>query len=155
MRATEIRCCAIELRAAADSPGRIVGTVIELGRIAGDRPEVFAPGSISWPSGGVRLLAEHEGREILMFTPTMDGARVRIDAPLPDTGIGREAAAEIRSGRKADLSVEFIPLEDARVSGVREIRRALIPAAALVQAGAYGDQARVEVRQRRGRRLWL
>ena len=151
---TEIRC-RIELRAASDSPGRIVGTIIETGRIAADRPEVFAPGSISWPAGGMRLLAEHEGREVMRFEPLIDGARVRIDAPLPDTAIGREAAAEIRSGRKADLSVEFHALQDARVSGVREIRAALVPSAALVASGAY-DQAQVEVRKRaRGRRLWL
>ena len=151
---TEIRCATIELRAASGTPGRIIGVIIETGRIASDRPEVFAPNSVSWPAEGVRLLAEHEGREVMTFTPTMDGAKVTINAPLPDTALGRECAAEIRSGRKRDLSIEFHALEAASISGVREIRRALIPAAALVQAGAY-DQAQVEIRKRQRRRLWL
>ena len=149
----EIRCAAIELRAAQDSPGRIVGTLIEMGRVAGDRREVFAVGSIRWPSEGVRLLAEHRGREVMTFQPALDGAALRVDAALPDSAIGREVAAEVRSGRKGALSIEFYATQEAQVQGVREVRGALMDAAAVVAAGAY-DQARVEVRQRRVR-WWL
>ena len=149
----EIRCASIELRAAEDSPGRIFGTLIEMGRVAGDRREVFAVNSIRWPSEGVRLLAEHRGREVMTFDPIIDGATIRIDAALPDTALGREVAAEVRSRRKGALSIEFYSTEEAQVQGVREVRGALMDAAAVVAAGAY-DQARVEVRQRRAR-WWL
>ena len=136
-------------------PGRIVGTILETGRIAGDRQEVFVPGAAVFPSTGVELLRGHHGAPILTFDPIVDGSEIRIDAPLPDTALGRQVATEVRSGARAALSVEFVPLDEARVMGVRELRSALIQAAALVELGSY-DQARAEVRERVGRhrRVW-
>ena len=148
----EIRC-AVEIREAADSPGRLTGTILETGRVASDRREVFVPGSVQFPANGIRLLAEHRGRQIMRVEPVITGSEIRIDAALPDTSLGREVASEIRSGRKRGLSVEFFPTSEATVSGVREVRGALIDAAAVVVDGAY-SQARVEVRERR-RRRWL
>ena len=81
------------------------------------------------------------------------GSEIRIDAPLPDNALGREVAAEIRSGRKRGLSVEFHATEERRVQGVREVLGALVDAAAVVESPAY-DQARVELRARKGRRWW-
>ena len=153
MNTTEIRC-AIELRAAVDTPGRIVGTLIETGRVASDRRELFIPGAVQWPGGGVRLLAEHRGREVMRFEPKIDGAKIQIDTPLPDTAIGREIAAEIRAGRKRGLSVEFYASSEGQVQGVREVRSALIEAVAVVESPAY-VQAVAEVRSKRGRRVWL
>ena len=150
---TETLHCGIELREAADSPGRIVGTIIQAGRVASDRREVFVPGAVQWPSNGIRLLAEHRGRMVMRAEPIVDRSEIRIDARLPDTEIGREVAAEIRAGRKRGMSIEFVSTNEARVSGVREIRGALVDAAAVVASPAY-TQARVEVRQR-GRRAWL
>ena len=152
---SEIRC-AIELRedSTRESPGRIQGVLIELGRVAGDRREVFTPGSIRWPANGIRLLAEHRGRMVTRFEPLVEGSEIRIDHPLPDTTLGREVAAEVRAGRKGGLSVEFYATDEARVQGVREVRGALVDAAAVVESPAY-QQARVEVRGRRRRRLWL
>ena len=148
----EIRC-SIELRAAEGSPGRIVGTIIETGRVAGDRPEIFTPGALQWPANGIRLLAEHRGRQIMRVTPTVDGTAVRVDAALPDTAIGREVASEVRAGTKRGLSLEFHCTEEAQVQGVREVRGAIMDAAAVVADGAY-SQARVEVREKK-RPLWL
>lgn len=82
---------------------------------------------------------------------------LEIDEQLPDTPLGREVAAGIRSGKRAGLSVEFRALKDAIVQGVREIRAALVDGAAVVVAPAY-DQARAEVRSRRHHRrvlTWL
>ena len=151
----EIRC-RLECREdeTRTGPGRVVGTLIEQGRVAGDRPEVFAPGALRWPSNGVRLLSEHRGRQVLRFQPVIDGAQIRIDERLPDTPIGREVAAEIRSGRKSGLSIEFYATEERQVQGVREIRGALIDAAAVVGEPAY-EQAAVEVRQREEEPVWL
>ena len=149
----EIRA-ALEIRADEGSPGRLVGTLIELGRVAGDRREVFTPGSVQWPANGIRLLAEHLGRQVMRFEPTVDGTKIRLDHPLPDTDLGRELAAEIRAGRKAGLSVEFYASDAAQVAGVREVRAAMVTAVAVVESPAY-RQARVEVREKGRRRWWL
>lgn len=135
------------------SPGRIVGTMLTTGRVAGDRPEVFAPGGVTWPSGGVALLMEHRGREVMRFTPEVRGAEVRIDAPLPDTALGRALADEIRSGKRRGMSVEFHALRETRTQGVREIERALVDGVIATDNPSY-SQTRVEVRDRR-RRVWL
>ena len=149
----QIECRSDESR---EGPGRIYGTILETGRVAADRQEVFVPGAPIFPSTGVELLRGHRGEAIMTFDPIVDGASVRIDAPLPDTALGRQVAAEVRSGERAGLSIEFVSLDEARVMGVRELRSALIQGAALVRAGSY-DQARAEVRSRAGRRrrAWL
>ena len=144
----------IELRAAVDSPGRIMGTLLEMGRVAGDRREVFTPGSVQWPANGIRLLAEHRGRQVMRFEPVIEGAEIRINEKLPDSALARELAAEIRAGGKSGLSIEFHATNEADVAGIREIRGALVDAAAVVATPAY-DQARVEVRSRSHRRVWL
>ena len=148
-----IECRADESR---EGPGRIVGTILEVGRIAADRREVFTAGAPIFPSTGVELLRGHRGDTILTFEPIVDGASVRIDAPLPDTALGRQVAVEVRSGERSALSIEFVSLDEARVQGVRELRSALIQGAALVPLGSY-SQARAEVRERAGlryRRSW-
>ena len=66
-------------------PGRISGVLLPLGRIAGDRREVFIPGSVTIPDGGIALLAEHRGREVMRFVPVERDGELRIDAALPDT----------------------------------------------------------------------
>ena len=76
-----------------------------------------------------------------------------LDALLPDTAAGRDAATEVRSGLLRGLSVEFKALAERYVSGVREIRRAALVGAGLVDSPAYRGST-VEVRAR-GRRLWL
>ena len=96
----ELRC-AIELRAddSRQSPGRIVGTLIEYGRRASDRAEVFADGALRWEEGGVILNEQHNRQApIMRFLPVVDGAEVRIDSPLPDTQRGRDAAAMVLNG---------------------------------------------------------
>lgn len=142
------------------SPGRVKGTLIEMGRVSAGRlarPELFAPGSIQWPAGGIRLLAKHyDDPPVLTFQPIVDGAALRIDAELPDTEIGRRVAREIRSGKRSDLSIEFYPSDEQTVGGVREVTRAMVDCVALAETGTgVYDQARVEVRAKpRGRRLW-
>ena len=146
----------VELReATADAPARLVGTLLPIGRVAIDRREVFVPGSVQFPAAGVRLLLEHRGREVMRFTPIEDAAagEWRIDAALPDTPEGREAAALVQSGQRKGLSVEFFALPDKRVSQVREVRSAFVEATALCREGCY-DQARVELRSR-AVKVWL
>ena len=140
----------VELReseADDDSPGSLLGLILPVGRIAADRREVFTPNSATFPDDGVRLLLEHRGREVLKFTPvsTVDGYCIEVALPTSPEGI--EAAEHVRSRRRAALSIEFKATDSVTVSGVREIRSALIEAAALVPSGAY-EQARAELRGR-------
>ena len=77
-----------------------------------------------------------------------------IDATLPDTSAGRDAAREIRDGLFRGLSVEFRATAQSYATGVRRIRAALLNGAGLVDDPSYAG-SRVEVRGKRGRRLWL
>ena len=143
----EIRC-AIEYREdeTRQGPGRIVGTLMVYGERAKDRAEAFAPGALHWPDAGIVLNEQHNRQApILRFTPELDGKELRIDAALPDTQRGRDAATMIKNGTMTGLSIEFRAEQEGRAAGVRQIRRAhLSAAAALVDSPSYGTS--VEVR---------
>ena len=155
----EIRC-AIELRqsdAASPGPGRISGVLLTYGERAGDRPEMFDRGALSWPADGVVLRRQHvREAPIMRVIPELRGDALVIDAPLPDTAAGRDAAAEIRSGLFRGLSIEFRALRDAVVGGVRRIAAAELSGAGLVDDPAYPGSA-VAVRHKAPplRRWWL
>ena len=83
---------------------------------------------------------------IMRAVPEVRGGEVVIDAPIPDTQRGRAAATMIRSGVFRGLSVEFKSTDEGWPGGVREIRRARLLAAGLVDKPSYPD-AGVEVRQ--------
>ena len=145
----------LEVReASGDTPDRIQGLILPVGRVSIDRREVIVPGAVAFPSGGVRLLAEHLGRQILTFHPVEQPDGWHLDAPLPLTGIGREARELVSSGTRARLSVEMYVLNSAVVSGVREVRQTLVESAALCSAGSY-DQTRAELRARRQVMFWV
>ena len=157
----ELRC-ALEWRAdeSRASPGRLVGTLIEYETRAVDRAEVFRAGALEWPADGVILNLSHDRRQpLIRFTPTVDENRVMVDLALPDTSRGRDAAVMVRNGTLRGLSVEFRALAEGRRGELREVQRASLHGAALVDDGAFGN--RVEVRDRGpGRKpgratLWL
>ena len=154
---TEIRC-SIELRAddSMSSPGRLFGVLMTEGERAGDRPEVFEPGALEWPEAGVVINRQHQRRAAIMrAVPERRGAQVVIDAPLPDTAAGRDAAVEIRSGLFTGLSVEFRAKRQHYTGGVRHVTAAALKGAGLVDDPSYRG-SRVEVREGgRRRRLWL
>ena len=83
--------------------------ILEVGRVAADRAEVFAPGAPIFPSQGVELLRGHRGESVMTFDPIVEGSKIRIDARLPDNELGRQVATEVRSGARSALSVEFVP----------------------------------------------
>ncbi len=137
---------AIELRQdeTRQGPGRLVGELLRYGQRAGDRAELFEAGALRWPDGGIVLNRQHRrDAPILRFTPILEGDSLRIDALLPDTTAGRDAAAEIRSGLLTSLSIEFRPDAEGRAGGVRVIKRAQLTAAALVDSGSYRGQVDV------------
>ena len=81
--------------------------------------------------------------------PVVEGNEVKIDAALPDTTAGRDAAAEIRSGLFSGLSVEFKATAQNIVGGVRRITAAVLSGAAIVDSPSYAG-ASVEVRSKGG-----
>ena len=149
----------IEYRAdeSRQSPGRIVGVLMEYETRAGDRPEMFSEGALTWPDGGVILNEQHDRTSpILRFTPKIEGRAVLIDEPLPDTQRGRDAATMISNGTMTGLSVEFRSRKEDAINGVRMIRAAVLAGAALVDDPSYPSST-VEVREKATTRLriWL
>ena len=156
----ETRAVKIELREDAErrGPGILEGVLLTYNQRASDRAEVFSPGALSWPAGGVVLREQHNRQApIARFVPKVEGLEVRATIPLPDTQRGRDAALMVRNGTLRGLSVEFLAEEEGHSGGVREIRRARLAGVGLVDDPAYPGSA-VSVRHKSGprrRRLWL
>ena len=153
----ELRC-SIEYREdeSRQSPGRIVGTLLAYGEQALDHAEKFEAGALHWPDGGIVLNEQHNRQApIMRFVPEVVGKEVRIDAPLPDTQRGRDAAIMVKNGTFTGLSIEFRSEAEGRSAGTRMIRRASLSAAALVDSPSH--KSSVEVRGKAGRRprIWL
>ena len=140
----------VELREAEAGP-ELHGVMLTEGRAAsGGRREVFVPGSVSWPAGGVEVLPRHYAEAEARVFPVRhrDG---RLTVRTRATEAIREA---VESGRRF-MSVEFVALEERTTAGgVREILSALVPRAALVRTPEY-DTTAAEIRGRERRRVWL
>ena len=144
----ESLCAPVELRESETGP-MLHGVLIQEGRAASVRAEVFAPGSLVWSASGIALRAEHLGAEDSRAIPTREaGGEIRIATPASPALV-----AAFNEGRKF-LSIEFHSLKETRSkSGVREIQSAFLPGAALVADPEY-KQATAEVRSTQ-RRVWL
>ena len=131
--------------------GHLHGVMVQEGRAAsGGRRELFAPGSVQWPSTGVGVLTEHRGKPEAVAHPVRE-ADGRISLRARATDAIREAVA----AGKRYMSVEFLAVEERTTTGgVREILRAFVPAAALTASPEY-DTTAAEVRERGRRRVWL
>ena len=128
------------------TPGRLVGTLLTYETRASDRRELFKRGAIHWPESGLVVNDMHDRRApILRAVPILDGDTLRIDAEIPDTQRGRDAATNLRMGVQTGLSLEFYAEKETRRGGIREILRAFCPRAALVDTPSYADSL-VEVR---------
>ena len=150
----------VELRA-SDAGPMLRAVLLQEGRIARNRAEVWAPGAAFWPSDGIGIKLRHD---------RVDGAgRIVEAAPVELRAIPERAAdgsltittpatpaafAAYQAGRRF-MSVQFRADDEARNgAGVREIRRALVDNAALTDQPEYA-QARVEIRETEGRPVWL
>ena len=138
---------AVEVRETEDGP-HLYGTLIQEGRAARRRREVFAPGSVEWPAEGVGILTRHHGAPEVRAVPTREpDGRITLRARATDAI--REAVA---AGRRY-MSVEFHALRERRTEGgIREVLRALVPDVVLVPDPEYA-QTGVEVRQAEGDRI--
>lgn len=128
------------------SPGRLVGQLVIYEKRAKDRPEIFTRGALEWPATGITLNLQHDRKSLLARTiPFVEGDEVRIDAKMPNTGLGRDAIELVRTGTATGLSIEFQSRQEGRRGGLREIRSAFIARAALVDDPSHDTT--VEVRQ--------
>lgn len=135
----------VEVREAG---GELHGVIVQEGRAAsGGRAEVFAPGSVAWPSDGVAILTEHQGAAEVRAFPHRDSmGRINIRARATEA-----IKAAIAEGKRF-MSVEFRSIEERNTKGgVREILRAYVDAAALVTAPEY-DSTAAELRDKAARR---
>ena len=139
----------VEIRESADGQ-RLRGTLLQEGRAASVRAEVFAPGALVWGADGVAILTEHRGREVARAVPVRgsDGSITISALATP------EIRAAFAAGKRY-LSAEFQALAETRTAGgIRELQRAYVGAAALVRSPEY-VQARAELRAKARRRPWL
>lgn len=140
-----------EVRMADDpdrGPGRLVGEVITYGVKARFRNERVMRGALTWPETGLVVNAQHQrSQPIVRVFPVLDGDTIRVDAVLPSTSAGRDAAENIRQKVYTGLSVEMLKagLQATMVNGERQIRSARLAAIGLVDLAEY-DTA-VEVRE--------
>ena len=153
----------IEVRAdeSLSGPGRLYGVLMHEGTKASDRAETFAPGSLSWPDGGVPLNVQHDRRSLVQrVTPERRGNQVIVDEPIIETQRGRDLATMIRSGAVQGLSVEFRSKRQRYDGGRRVVLSAELTAAGAVDSPSYKASVvevrnRGELRRGTGGRLWL
>ena len=105
----------VEIREAS-RPGyepTLRGVMITEGRAAsGGRAEVFAPGSVEWPSEGVAVLTEHRGQIHVRAQPI----RHR-DGRITLTARATDAIRAAVAGGKRYMSVEFRSVEERTTRG--------------------------------------
>ena len=149
MRETLQSLVPVELREATGGP-QIVGCLIQEGRAASQRAEIFAPLSLIWAADGIALRSKHLGSEDARAIPTRSpNGEIRIAAPASPALVDA-----FNEGRKF-LSIEFHALKETRsAAGIREIQQAFLPGAALVKSPEY-KMARAELRSSRRRRVYL
>ena len=132
----------VEIREEEGREPMLRGVMLQEGRAAsGGRAEVFAPGSVEWPSEGVGVSTVHKGSIESRGQVVRDReGRLSLTARATD-GIKKA----IDDGKKF-MSVEFISLKERTTKGgVREILRAFVGDTALVSNPEY-DTTLAEVR---------
>lgn len=141
----------VELREEDGREPSLRGVMLTEGRAAsGGRREVFALGSVRWPSDGVGISVGHDGGTETRAHPVRDRSSGELRITARATRAIREA---VEAGARW-MSVEFVALEERETrGGVREVLSALVNRAALTASPEF-DTTAAEVRTRR-RRLWL
>ena len=144
-----VKAIKVEVRQVSGEP-RLKGTLIQEGRIARRRAEVFAPGSIQWPGNGIGVqVGHHSPVEVRAMPVRSPDGHIEISSRTTPSIV--EAVNAGRSG----LSVEFYALKESRNrSGVREIQKALVVNAALTDRPEY-EQGRAELRDTGRKTFWL
>lgn len=149
MEPRRLTSAAVEIREAEDGP-QFRGVMLQEGRAGRRRLELFAPGSVEWPAGGVGILLEHRAApEIRAGATREDDGRIVV------SGAATPALREAVEGGRRFMSVEFHALQERTTEGgIREVLRAYVADAALVDSPEY-DMTRAEIRGKGRRRIWL
>ena len=86
--------CPVEVRESETGP-QLVGVLIQEGRAASARAEVFAPLSLVWASDGVAVRAEHRGVEVARAIPTREpNGEIRIATPASRPSLPRSTKGD-------------------------------------------------------------
>ena len=112
---------------------RLSAVILTEGRASESLRELFIAGSATWPTEGIKIRPAHlEERGAVDAFPQRTGNEITVSCRASS-----ELIEAINSGRNK-MSVEFFPLKQRTTkSGVIEISKALITAAATVQNPAY------------------
>ena len=123
----------LEIREQTGREGTLYATVLQEGRAASNRRELFTPGSVTWAATGIEIMTEHLGAvEVRAQLVRHKDGVLSLTARATD-GI-RQAIAD---GKKY-MSVEFKAMDSAVTNGgIREIRKAFILGAAMVSNPEY------------------
>ena len=142
-------CFQVEIRQVEHEP-KIHGIIIQEGRAASERKEVFTPGSVQWPTEGIGISAGHKGRTETRAHPVRQrNGQITVKTRATDA-----LRAAVEAGSRF-MSVEFVALQERRTKGgIREILSATVTRAALVPSPEY-DMTMAEIRNKQGRRWWL
>ena len=140
----------IELRETEGREPMLHGTILQEGRAASERREIFAPGSVRWPGTGIEIMPEHRGTVESRAHP------IRSDTgELSITARATDALQKAVAAGKRYMSVEFVSLEERTTpGGVREILKAMVYGAALCSVPEY-DMTAAELRNKNRRKAWL
>ena len=141
----------VEIRQAEGREPELHGVMLTEGRAAsGGRAELFVPGSVQWPSEGVEIAPSHVLPSEVRAHPVRESDG-RLTLRTRATDALRQA---VESGARF-MSVEFHAMRERRTqAGVREILTALVVRAALTDIPEY-DTTAAELRNKKGRRVWL
>ena len=125
-----------------ESPGRMIGVLMTYGERASDRDEVFLDGALYWEDKGIVIDDSHDRHApIVRVVPYLEGNQVKVDHKMPDTQRGRDAIVGVREGLYRGLSVAFRSEQERWRGPLREVRRAKLIRAGLVDDPAYGLRA--------------
>ena len=134
---------------------RLSGTVLAYGDTSPSHRERFEPGSIRM-ANAIPLNLRHDTERAVAWYPggglrLDDGSdALRMTAELPPLPAADRALDEVRAGKLAGLSVEFISNRETRQDGLRIIQDAFLSGIGLVDAPSY-QASIVEARARKGK----
>lgn len=144
---SEIRFTELRFNTNGRSVSGIVIVYGDTATIGGRFRERFETGAFGDVAGADVILNLQHQRAVPLSRTGKDGTmdltqidnRIEMRAMLPDTTAGRDAAELVKTGVLRGLSVEFIPISERNMAGVRVIERARLTAIGLVDKPAYSN----------------
>lgn len=136
---------------------RLSGTVLRFGDVSPSHRERFEPGAFAF-ADAVPLNLHHDPERAVAWQPggglelRQDRRSLSMTAELPPIPAADRALDMVRAGQATGLSVEFQPVRERHVDGLRVVEAALLTGIGIVRSPSYGG-SRVEARAKSGRIL--